>query len=207
MHRLYFPACPVEGPIDPPVPYGLMGMHGAIPKKCSECRHCFEGGCTRFFEEVQRYMHLDFGPCGIDGPTNPVVYEDTYVVAKVEIPRKCSRCRFLFHDSIYGFTCRKDEEKWGGCYRGLDWGAWSPDRIYIELPHPKLTTKALVDAAHSEDLIGFIGEHRRINPGLSITEAKEDYSLFRSLISQRASGAESKKANKSCEATGDNVAS
>ena len=186
MHRPYFPACPVAGPIDPPVPYGHMVKHGAIPKKCSDCPNCFEGGCTRFFEEVQRHMHLDFGPCGIDGPTDPVVYEDKLIVAKVEIPRKCARCRFLLHKSIYGFTCRKDQEKWGDCYRGLDWGAWSPDRIYIELPHPKLTTKTLVDAVHSEDLIGFIAEHRRISPGISMAEAKEDYSMFRSLITQRA---------------------
>ena len=184
MHRHYFPSCPVEGPIEPPVPYNHMGISGAIPKKCSECSHCFEGGCTRFFEEVQRYSHLDFGPCGIDGPTDPVVYEDKFVTAKVEIPRKCLRCSFLFHDSIYGFTCRKDQDKWGRCHRGLDWGAWSPSRIYVELPHPKLTTKVLVDYAHSENLTGFIAEHRRINPGLSIIESKEDYGWFRRLIEQ-----------------------
>jgi hypothetical protein len=74
-------------------------------------------------------MHLDFGPCGIAGPTDPVIYEDKFIFAKVEIPRKCVRCRFLFHDSIYGFTCRKDSEKWGGCYRGLDWGAWHSRQV------------------------------------------------------------------------------
>ena len=186
MHRLYFPACPVEGPIDPPAPYGHLGTHGSIPKKCNDCVYCFEGGCTRFFEEVQRYMHLDFGPCGIAGPTDPVFYEDKFIVAKVEIPRKCVRCRFLFHDSIYGFTCRKDGEKWGGCYRGLDWGAWSPERIYLDLPHPKLTTKVLVDCAHKDDLVGFIAEHRRINPAVSMSEAQEDFSRFRVLISKSA---------------------
>ena len=184
MHRFYFPACPVEGQFDPPIPYGHMGTNGAIPKKCSDCKLCFEGGCTRFFDDVQRYMHLDFGPCGINGPTDPVYYEDHFITAKVEVPRKCVRCPFLFHDSIYGFTCRKDVEKWGGCHRGLDWGAWSPDRIYLELPFPKVTTKTLVNLAHDEDLVGFIAEHRRINPGLSMTEAKEDYSRFRELISR-----------------------
>lgn len=186
MHHLYFPACPVEGPIHPPVPFAHFGTRGAIPNKCGHCKFMFEGGCTRYFEEVQRYMHLDFGPCGIDGPTDPVIYEDKFIQSKVDVPRKCSQCRFLIHDSIYGFTCRKDEEKWGGCYRGLDWGAWSPDRIYLDLPHPKLTTKVLVDRAHDEDLVGFVAEHRRINPDVSMVEARADFAKFRELITQRA---------------------
>lgn len=142
----------------------------------------FEGECVRFADEVQRYMHLDFGPCGIDGPTDPVIYEDRFIRSKVEIPRKCSRCGFLFHDSIYGFTCKKDEKKWGKCYRGLDWGAWSPDRIYLALPFPKITTKALVDFAYDDNLLDFISEYRRVNPGLSIADAKTDFSRLRELI-------------------------
>lgn len=186
MHHLYFPACPVEGPIDPPVPFGHMDTEGAIPNKCGHCRFMFEGECKRSMNEVQRYLHLDYGPCGIDGPTDPVTYEDQFVRSKVEIPRKCSRCRFLFHDSIYGFECRKDEQKWGNCYRGLDWGAWSPDRIYLDLPHPKRTTKALVDYAYDENLVGFISEYRKINPGVSIAQARDDFARFRELITQRA---------------------
>ena len=187
MHRLYFPACPVDGPIDPPVPFCHMGTEGAIPNKCGGCRFSFEGGCTRFFEGLQRYMHLDHGPCGIHGPTDPVVYEDRFIRAKVEVPRKCAGCSFLFHDSIYGFTCSKDADKWGGCYRGLDWGAWSPDRIYFELPHPKLTTKALIDCAYRDDLVSFVAEHRRINPGIPVSEAKSDFVRVRELIGQAAS--------------------
>jgi len=141
--------------------------------------------------EMQRYLHLDFGPCGIDGPTNPVVFEDKFMVAKVEIPEKCSRCTFLVHNSIHGFTCRKDQDKWGGIYRGLDWGAWAPDRIYPQLPYPRSTSKSLVDAAYDEDLTSFVAEHRRINPGLSMTEAQEDYEYFQTLIAERTSGTES----------------
>ncbi len=184
MHRFYFPPCPVDGPIDPPVPFSHMGTVGAIPNKCSGCVHSFEGSCTRFMEEVQRYMHLDFGPCGISGPTDPVIYEDQFVISKVEIPRKCAKCRFLFSHPIFGFTCRKDEEKWGQCYRGLDWGAWSPDTIYLELPQPKVTTKALVRFAREGDLASFVIEHRRINPGLSLAEARSDFARFIELLAQ-----------------------
>ena len=185
MHRFYFPACPVEGPTEPPVSFGHGGIHGSIPKKCGDCEHSFEGSCTRFFDEVQRYMHLDYGPCGIDGPTDPVVYEDEFITAKVEVPRKCAGCRFLVHDSIAGFTCHKDRDKWGDFRRGLDWEAWSPDQVYVELPHPKLTTRALVNCAHDEDLKGFVVEYRRINPGLSMNEAREDFARIRRVLESR----------------------
>ena len=102
----------------------------------------------------------------------------------MEVPRKCSRCRFLFHDSIYGLTCRKDAEKWGGCYRGLDWGAWRPDRVYFDLPHLKVSSQALMDHAHSNDLGQFVLEHRRLNPDLSLAEARADFARLRQLIDQ-----------------------
>ncbi len=184
MHNLYFPSCPVEGPIEPPVSFNHLGISGAIPNKCGHCEMMFEGVCTRAMERLQRYMHLDYGPCGIPGPTDPVIYEDPFVRSRVEVPRKCSRCRFLIHDSIHGFTCKKDSEKWGRYHRGLDWGAWSPERIDFNLPHPKLTTKVLLDCVYTEDLSGFIKEHRRINPGLSMQEAKEDFTLMRNLVVQ-----------------------
>lgn len=133
-------------------------------------------------EKLNRYMHLDYGPCGIHGPTDPVIYEDKFIRSKVEIPRKCSKCPFLFHDSIYGFTCRKDSEKWGKCYRGLDWGQWRPDQIYFDLPFPKITTKAFSDAAHENDLGAFVIEYRRVNPGVSLQEARIDFAQLRTLI-------------------------
>jgi len=58
----------------------------------------------------------------------------------------------------------------------------------MELPPPKLTTKALVDCAYEEDLRGFIVEHRRINRGISMAESREDYERFRELIGQREDG-------------------
>ena len=182
MHHLYFPSCPVDGPIEPPVPYSHMGMSGAIPNKCGDCQYSFEGGCTRFFEALQRYMHLDYGPCGIDGATDPVIYEDNFIRSKVEIPRKCWSCGFLFHDGNYGFTCRKDAEKWGGCFRGLDWGSWRPDRPYFNLQHPKVTTRALSEAAHANDMIAFVKEYRSVNPDVSLQETRDDFARIRDLI-------------------------
>lgn len=182
MHRYYFPPCHIDGPIEPPVPFGHMGLRGAVPKKCSNCVQLFEGECTRYIEDVGHYLHLDHGPCGIDGPTDPVVYENQYISSNVEIPRKCSRCVFLGVDAIRGFHCLKDADKWGDFPRGLDWGAWEPEFIYLELPLPKVTTRNLSIFAGQNDLMSFIKEHRRINPGLSIEEAKADFAHFRSVL-------------------------
>jgi len=160
-----------------------MGIGGAIPNKCGSCDFLFEGGCTRFFDELQRYTHLDYGPCGVDGATDPVKFEDSHITAKVEIPRKCAGCVFLKYERIFGFVCSKDAEKWGPRnYRGLDWGAWEPDSVYLQLPLPKVTTLELSKAAKDEDLVGFIKEYRRINLGLSIQEAKEDYARFQEIL-------------------------
>jgi hypothetical protein len=179
MHNKYYPACPVDGPIEPAVPFAHMISRGAVPNKCSSCQFLFEGECRRM---PDRYLHLDHGPCGVDGPTDPVFYENEFVMAKVSVPRKCTTCRFLNIDSIDGFHCGKDSEIWGDFHRGLDWGAWSPDRIYLELPAPKITTRVLSECAHQNDLIGFIKEHRRVNPGFSLEEAKTDFAFFRDKI-------------------------
>jgi hypothetical protein len=182
MYKNYFPKCPVDGPIEPPVPFGHLASHGAVPNKCSKCQYLFEGECTRYIEDVGHYLELDHGYCGIPGATDPVIYEDSSIVSKVEIPRKCASCRFLELNSISGFICRKDRNKWGDFQRGLDWGTWEPDFIYLELPAPKLTTKALMQYAYKNDLLKFIKEYRRINPGLSIEEAKNDFQRFSELL-------------------------
>ncbi len=162
-----------------------MGSRGAVPKKCSECQHLFEGECVRYIENVGHYLHLDHGPCGINGPTDPVVYEDEFVKSKVEIPRKCANCVHLGIDRIYGLHCTKASDKWGDFHRGLDWGAWQPDYVYLELPLPKVTTKELSQFAHHDDMVAFIKEYRRINPGLSIEEAKVDFAHFRDVLAKR----------------------
>lgn len=179
MHKHYFPRCPVDGPIEPTVPYGHLVSRGAVPAKCAACANLFEGGCTRAIMLVGGYLHLDHGPCGINGPTDPVIYEDEFITAKVEVPRKCRRCRFLGVEAILGFVCRKDADVWGDLRRGLDWGHWEPDVVYLQLPLPKLTTRLLSEAVYADDLLGFVREHRRVNPGLSLREAREDFESLR----------------------------
>ena len=182
MHTRYFPICTVDGPIEPPVPFGHMCSRGAIPKKCATCRNLFEGECLRNTNLTGTYSHLDYGPCGIPGPTDPVIYQDRFIVSTVEVPRKCATCSFLAVNSIHGFHCTKDDDKWGQFFRGLDWGAWAPDTIYIDLPPPKITTRKLSDCLNKNDLIAFIQEHRRVNPSLSMDEAKSDFAKLRAKL-------------------------
>lgn len=186
MHKLYFPTCKVEGAIDPPVPYNHMGVVGAVPNKCGSCSHLFEGGCTRYFDQVNRYLHLDYGSCKIDGPTDPVVYEDDFFMSKVEVPRKCSKCFYLKVDRIYGFHCTQDNDKWGDYHRGLDWGAWEPHSVYLQLPLPKVTTKELSIYVKKNDIINFIKEYRKRNPGLSLIEAKEDFAYLQNFLNKNS---------------------
>ncbi len=182
MYRYYFPSCPIEGPIDPPVPYAHAASYGAIPNKCAKCDFTFEGSCVRYSDIVNDYMHLDHGPCGIPGSTEPVTVENDFVFSKVKVPHKCSTCHYLDFDNIHGFYCSKDSDKWGDFHRSLDWGDWKPEKIYIHLDPPKRTNKDLVNLAYDEKLIEFIKEHRKINPEGSIGEAKEDYKFLRGRI-------------------------
>jgi len=186
MHKYYFPRCPVDGPVNPPVPYGHMASKGAVPQKCATCRCLFEGECLRYVEQVNRYLHLDHGACGINGPTDPVLYHDGWIDSKVEIPRKCASCSFLAVDQIRGFHCTKDADKWGDLHRGLDWGAWEPDVLYFELPLPKVTTRKLARFAQDNDQIGFIQEYRRTNPGFPIQEAKVDFVRLREILDNQS---------------------
>jgi hypothetical protein len=184
MHKGYFPRCDVAGPIEPAVPFNHLSIGSAIPNKCGSCDQMFEGGCRRAITSglATGYLHLDHGPCGVAGATDPIYYDDKFISAKVTVPRKCGTCRFLSNDSIFGFYCSKDSGTWGRLHRGLDWGAWSPERIYLELPTPKITTRALADFAHDDDRRGFVSEHRRVNPGLSMEEANQDFALLRETI-------------------------
>jgi len=179
MHKYYFPRCPVTGPITPPKRYSHLGSNGAVPRKCADCEFIFEGSCTRGGSKSHIYMHLDHGPCGIDGPTDPVIYEDQWLRSHVEIPRKCATCVFLGVDSIHGFHCKKDASIWGDFPRGLDWGYWEPDCIWIQLPHPKITTRPMMLWAKAGNLAEFIKEYRHTNLDLPLSEAKADFQFIR----------------------------
>ena len=180
MYQRYFPKCTVNEPIEPPVAFAHF-FEGAIPKKCSECNNLFEGECLRAVDKTG-YLHLDYGDCGISGPTDPVIFENRFITSKVYVPRKCSKCVFLKVDSISGFICTKDKEIWGAFARGLDWGSWSPDHIYLQLEPPKVTTRLLSELAFKNDKISFIKEYRRVNPELSMQEAVDDFKIFRNKI-------------------------
>ena len=98
--------------------------------------------------------------------------------------RKCAKCNYLevFFNAqsiVDGFSCGKDKEIWRGFNRNLDWGTWEPDWIYIDLPHPKITTKKLYSFVKNDDQTGFIKEYRCINPGLSMKEARDDFKFLR----------------------------
>jgi hypothetical protein len=183
MHHLYFPPCPIEGPFLPPVPYSHFGSRGAVPQKCSTCGHLFEGGCTRAMDEVGRYLHLDYGPCDVNGPTDPVVYENMYLTGKVQVPRKCSTCPSLSVGMVYGFYCGRDKHIWGDFHRGLDWGTWEPDFVYMQLPFPKATTRKMIKLVHENNSIDFIKEYRQFNPRLSIQESRADFAQLRGRFS------------------------
>ena len=55
----------------------------------------------------------------------------------------------------------------------------------LQLPLPRVTTKTLAQFAQCNDMISFIKEYRRINPGLSIEEAKADFAHFRKVLENR----------------------
>jgi len=126
----YFPACKFNGPINPPVFFTHMGAKGFIPMKCSLCQYLFEGECIR--ENALKkdlYMHLDYGPCGLPGNTQPVEYTlPTYPPPYnreselIYVPFKCSICSYLTTDFVHRVYCSFEREKWGDFHRGLDWG-------------------------------------------------------------------------------------
>ena len=179
MYRDYFPSCPVDGPIEPPVPCVIFTSSGAIPNKCGACNHFFEGGCTRVSEELHRYMHLDYGPCTESGSTHPVLFEDKLYGHQAELPQKCTKCRFLMIHQQGGFYCSQDAEKWGDFTRGFDWGDWQPEEPYIELPDPKVTTKSMMQAVAQNARTAFVREHREVNLGHPFSVAIADFEYLR----------------------------
>jgi hypothetical protein len=181
MHINYFPACPVDGPIEPLVYYKYSGTF--VPNKCSTCKHFFEASCNRVFAAGgNHWMELDFGPCGIDGPTDPIKFEIDLFISKVTIPRKCRQCEYLKVDLSWGFQCRKTQFR-GGTLRGLDWGSWIPDKAYLELPPGKNTSREMSESVHQNNWDLFLKEYQFYNSGLSIEEAKRDFQFLRNKLS------------------------
>lgn len=156
------------------MPFQHLGSGGFVPRKCHDCQMFFEGECNRNADLNMGWAHLDYGPCGIPGPTDPVIYQDDLVIAKVPVPRKCSTCRFISLDPIRGFHCTKDRDKWGDMDRGLDWGDWQPAIPPIGLPFPQQTNDRMRELALLGDMVQFVIEYRKVNPA-SIAAAKQAY--------------------------------
>ncbi|EAQ78136.1 hypothetical protein DSM3645_18986 [Blastopirellula marina DSM 3645] len=131
---------------------------------------------------IHHSLHLDHGACEIEGPTEPVSLENEFLRAKVDVPEKCATCIFLGVSLVEGFYCTKDVDKWGDLHQGLDWGTWRPARIDLQLPSPKVTTRELTNFAYEANLVAFVKELRRVNPNVSVTEARDDFYHLRDMI-------------------------
>jgi hypothetical protein len=56
--------------------------------------------------------------------------------------------------------------------------SWSTDKTPI-LPPPKKANRALQKLAINDELMSFVKEYRRLNPDLSIQEARADFKYLR----------------------------
>ena len=96
---------------EPPVPFGHLGLRGAVPQTVQRllADFLFEGSCTRAAGELAGILCVDHGFCPASlGETDPVFVEHTYFSSKVTVPRECSSCSFLRIDMISrAFHCGK----------------------------------------------------------------------------------------------------
>lgn len=173
MYRTVFPRCTVPGSFEPE-PYSHL-INGAVPRKCRECDHLFEGSCRRAMAQVQGYLSLDHGPCPIKGPTDPVLVETQHYLSKVYVPSKCRTCRNLLLDSIQGFVCNLEREKWGSFPRALDWGSWSPEHPNLGLQSGRSVSVEVLQAVSERNEVGAIKAFRAVHRDATLKEAREAY--------------------------------
>ena len=173
MYRKHFPRCEVPGSVEP-VPYSHF-LSGAIPQKCDACPSSFEGGCTRAINEVGMYLHLDHGPCPKLGSTEPVLVDTQYYTSKVYVPNKCVHCRHLYLDSIAGFVCHFEKERWGHFPRNLDWGTWNPSHPIAGLDSGKSVSVDVLLAIQASNEVEAIKAYKMVHKTATIKEAREAY--------------------------------
>lgn len=141
MYHDSFPKCRRKGSYEP-VPFAHVVSEGAIPYKCSECRYICEGGCRRATWTNAVFLQLDYGPCRVKGPTEPVdgpevkrteyllalniSSESGYLAAGHQVPKKCATCEYIMLDGNLHYKCAQDAHIWGDFARSLDWGQWQP---------------------------------------------------------------------------------
>jgi hypothetical protein len=121
------------------------------------------------------YRNLDYGPCPISGPQQPVIYENEFIQSKVCIPEKCRRCRHLHSDPTRGFVCNYEREKWGDFPRALDWGLWSPERSDLHLDSGRSLTQEFMSAVERGDQVHAIRVFRDQHRDATLKEAREAF--------------------------------
>jgi hypothetical protein len=129
-------------------------------------------------EQVQGYLSLDHGPCPIKGPTDPVLVESQYYVSKVYVPSKCRSCRHLQLDSIRGFVCNFERERWGSFPRTLDWGSWSPEHSSLglqRLQSGRSVSGEVLQAVQRRHEVEAIKAFRAAHQDATLKEARDAY--------------------------------
>jgi hypothetical protein len=131
---------------------------------------------------VQDYLSLDHGPCPVKGSTAPIRIETAYYQSKVYVPTKCVKCVNLELDSVRGFVCNLDRERWGAFPRTLDWGSWSPEHPNLGLESGRSVShevmQAVVQGREAEAIKAFRSSH----PDATFREARDAYAELRAQL-------------------------
>lgn len=171
MYRRAFPACEVDGPVDP-VPFSHMLSTGAIPRKCASCRFFFEGECTRAADQGLALLALDHGPCPVLGDTTPTPVDTGLPLGTVSIPAKCRTCEHLEASPVRGFTCRFERDRWGALPRALDWGTWTPELPNLGLASGRPVSLPLLRAVAAGNEAEAVRAFRADFPEATFAEAR-----------------------------------
>lgn len=192
MYRKSFPKCEIEGDMTPS-PFGHGFMKGCVPKKCTSCKHLFEGECLRDLELTDGYLRLDYSDCPVKGETNPVAFKADGEV-KTFIPSKCNGCSNL---NTKRLTCKFEKELWGDFERDLDWGTWQPDYPLVGLRRvemegktrldegPAVINKLLIQLIQNGNTVKAIKLYRELNKIALIKDAKDEVEQISERLQKR----------------------
>jgi hypothetical protein len=126
-------------------------------------------------EQTQRYLSLDHGPCPVKGPTNPALVDSLYYISKVYVPLKCLKCKHLLLDSIRGFVCNFERDRWGSFPRTLDWGLWSPEYPNLGLESGRSVSIDVIKAVQACQEAEAIKAFRSVHKDATFKEARDAY--------------------------------
>ncbi|MFZ6760373.1 hypothetical protein ACO0K9_24480 [Undibacterium sp. Ji50W] len=188
MYRKSFPACTVKGSLAP-VPYGHMVLHGAVPEKCTSCKHLFEGSCTRALDDVEDYQSLDYGPCTVNGPCTPVPMPDTSNRI-LFVPEKCQACTNLTRDTIRGYICNENISTWRSFPRSLDWGEWHPIHLPMGIQQKIIATDEVLNEIAAKRKAQAVVLLKSLYVGLSTAAAIQCVDIFAERLNSRGTVSE-----------------